>query len=374
MLLPTAEAARRIGVRDELLVAWENGEGGPTLPQLRKAAAVYQQPLSAFLLTAPPAIPQAVVAFRTLPREQGESPSREFVSGLRRANNQQAITRYLAELEGNPLSSLEFRLDLSMDPEQAGAALRDWMEVTLDDQLAWSTTDEAFRNWVTAIENKNILVIHVAGVPLTEMRAFAERTRPFPVIALNGKDSTTGKTFSLLHELVHVLLDTPDTPAIHVLHSIPRKTEPDTRVELFCNRVAGAALIPGRDLERQPGVASATRSTTWSDSQIRALSSRYKVSREALLIRLVSLGKASQSFYLTKRQQFEQEYAEFAQRQKEKGGGNYYRQRVRDLGRRFVRTVLSAYAQDAISSRDVTTYLGVQLGKLDQIASLVEPL
>ncbi len=371
MFLPPDEAARKIGVRENVLRNWESGTANPTLAQLRKAASVYRQSLTTFLLAAPPPESEAVVAFRTLPSTELALPSPGFADGLRRATGQQAIARHLADLAGDEIRPIDFTLRLSDDAEHSGDAVRNWLGIGLGQQLSWGTPEEAFRSWSRAVESRNILVIHVAGVELFEMRAFAEQSQPFPVIGLNGKDAATGKIFSLLHELVHVLLASERSPVIHVFRADSRSTNRDTSSEFFCNQVAAAALMPARDLLAQ--TRTADEPSVWSDEQIRHLSARYNVSREALLLRLVSLGKAEQAFYRLKKQQFEEEYRQRAEVQQERsGGGDYYRLKIRDLGRRFVADVLSAYDNEDISSRDVTQYLGVQLGQLPRLENLVQ--
>ena len=311
------------------------------------------------------------VAFRTLPETEIALPSPAFADGLRRALKQQAVARHLADLAGDTIPRIDVSRRFSENAEQSGQVVREWLGVDLTQQLRWGTNEDAFRSWSRAVENRDILVIHVARVELSEMRAFAEQSQPFPVIGLNGKDSATGKTFSLMHELTHILLASGRTPAIHVFRADFKSTNRDTSSEVFCNQVAAATLMPARDLLAQVG--NVEDEGVWSDEQLRQLSARYHVSREALLLRLVSLGKADQTFYEMKRKQFEAEYRQRTEaQQQESGGGDYYRLKVRDLGRRFITDVLTAYGNEDISSRDVTQYLGVQLGQLPRLEDLVQ--
>jgi Zn-dependent peptidase ImmA (M78 family)/DNA-binding XRE family transcriptional regulator len=372
VLLSLADAAHRIGVKEKTLTDWETGKGGPTLPQLRNAANVYRQSIATFLLAEPSPEPPSLVAFRTLPQSTTQPPSRAFVLGLRRAVDQQATARYLARIDDALDQTIDLRLNREMKPDFASQLIRSWLGVSMGIQTAWSSEREAFRWWVGAIEAKRILVIHVAGVELSEMRAFAQRSRPFPVIALNGKDTVTGKLFSLVHELAHILLDADDLAdePVHIFRAISAgKTTGDD--EAFCNRVSAATLVPERDLLSQPLVAAANAHTEWDDAALRALSDRYRVSREAMLLRLLSLGKTSNDFYQRKRSQFAAELQQRAEREIDRGGGgDYYRQKVRDLGRGFVLSVASAYEHGEISSRDVTRFLDAQLGHVPKLVEL----
>lgn len=373
MFLSPDDAARRIGVSADTIRRWEVGNSGPTLAQLRKAASVYKHSLETFLLDSPPSEPEAVVAFRTLPATDAASPSPAFAAGLRRATQQQAIARHLSELGDSVADPIALKLDPSMDPERCAASIRRWLGLSLDQQLAWRSVEEALRAWTRSIENKDILVIQIARVDLAEMRAFTEPSRPFPVIGINGKDAAAGKVFSLLHELVHVLLAPEHGPSIHIFRSTSQIVAPRQSIESFCNQVAAAALMPVLDLLAQPGLSAQVELDNWSDEQISQLSARYKVSRESLLLRLVTLGKFDQLVYRRKKRQYDAEYQERRQAQDQAtGGGDYYRLKVRDLGMRFIADVLTAYDNEEISSRDVTKFLDVQLSQLPRLGDLVQ--
>lgn len=366
------DAARRIGVSSGTLVAWETGEKRATLAQLREAAKAYGQPLATFLLAAPPPEPTALVAFRTRPSVQAGPASREFASGLRRAARQQVIARHLADLGGERPPAIDLRLRMADGPEAAGSTTRQWLGVPIERQVAWRDSKEAFRFWAASVEDKGIFVIHVPRVNLSEMRGFTERTRPFPVIGVNGKDAATGKAFSLIHELAHILLDWDEEPALHVLRSPGATQGTSPSVEAFCNRVAAAVLMPREDVLRQADVSGATRLSRWSEEQIARLSNRYKVSREAMVLRLIDLERASRSVYDDMKPRWEAEYRRQAE-QEEGSGGDYYRMKVRDLGRGFIASVLSAYNQGDISSRDVTQYLDVRLSQVPTLAGMIRP-
>lgn len=371
-LFAPEDAARRIGVSPETLAAWEVGEKRATLAQLREAATAYRQPMATFLLATPPPEPTALVAFRTLPATQAGPVSRTFVAALRRATRQQAIARHLADLGGESPPAIDLRLRIAEGPEAAGRKVRVWLGLSIDRQVAWRDAKEAFRGWATSVEEKEILVIHVAGVSLAEMRGFAERSRPFPVIGVNGKDAATGKTFSLIHELAHILLDSDEESPLHVLRAPVPSQDTGASVEAFCNRVAAAVLMPREDVLGQSDVEVATQSPRWTDEQIARLSNRYKVSREAMVLRLIDLERAGRSLYDEMKPRWEAEHRRRAEQEEGTGGGDYYRMKVRDLGRRFIASVLSAYNQGEISSRDVTQYLDVRLSQVPKLAGMVD--
>lgn len=52
--LTEVAAARKLGLPDDRVAAWEVGEVVPTIAQLRKAAEVYKRSLAVFFLSEPP--------------------------------------------------------------------------------------------------------------------------------------------------------------------------------------------------------------------------------------------------------------------------------------------------------------------------------
>jgi len=70
------------------------------------------------------------------------------------------------------------------------------------------------------------------------------------------------------------------------LETDEKRPPEDQRIEVFCNQVAAAALMPKDILLAQPHVvAQGENSESWSDAEIRDLAARFSVSREALLRR-----------------------------------------------------------------------------------------
>ena len=141
----------------------------------------------------------------------------------------------------------------------------------------------------------------------------------------------------------------------------------DERVEVFCNQVAAATLMPRETFLHEPLIAPHGPGVReWSDEDVLALSKIYSVSREAIVRRLLTLGRTTEAFYKRKRAQFAVEFQRQKQREKEKNEGkaiprNMPRETVADFGKPFVRRVIENYHLDRISLSDVSGYLGVKV-------------
>jgi len=221
---------------------------------------------------------------------------------------------------------------------------------------------QSLAEWISIIEDRGALVTQVSGIKVREMRGFSIGRHPLPVIALNGADSASARSFSLLHELAHILLH---GSALCDLRGLGQGDGQGLRKnEKFCNAFAAAVLMPRDDLERQEVVARASRETIWQFNALRALANAYGVSPEAMLLRLVTLGRAAQDSYGRLKPFFDN----LASTER-KGFLLYYPGKIRNLGRRYIRTVLAAHEQRAITNATLMRYLDI---KLKNVPKLIE--
>ena len=363
--LSLAEAARKIGVDEARLEAWEAGTDAPTIPQLRKLASAYKRPLAVFFLPEPPNELgfSALRDFRRLRPDQRQPFSPQLAYEIRAAQERRAVALGVFETLGTDPPVFDLTARVTDDPETVARRVRERLGITIARQTGWRDPAKGFRAWRETIEGAGVLVFVLGGahhqVPLEEVRGFALADRPLPVIVVNGQDRPNGRTFTLLHELGHVLLGQT---------AIANDPEPDARlpaaarrIELFCDRLAAAALMPRDALLAEPLLAAkAGRPAQWSDEEIEALAKRYAVSREALLLRLVEVGRADQALYQSKRAEYERQYAADAEAANEGGFAPYKYQVLSHLGRGFACLILQGYYQDRLSLSAVAGYLGVQ--------------
>src|SRR6185503_3545182 len=139
----------------------------------------------------------------------------------------------------------------------------------------------------------------------------------------------------------------------------------EQRVEVFCNQVAGAALVPrdallvDEDVARHRGIA-------WDDDQITSIARRFAVSKFVVLRRLLFAGRTSQAFYNAKHN----EWLRAVRAADEDASGGIVapdRRAVSEAGKTFVRLVLQSYYTDRITLNDVSKFLRVRLKHLPKI-------
>jgi Zn-dependent peptidase ImmA (M78 family)/DNA-binding XRE family transcriptional regulator len=371
--LSIEQAASKLHVSQKSLEGWESGELFPTIKQLRQAAQAYKRPLAVLLLPEAPNDFDALRDFRQLGTDQKPRSAwtPELHAEFRRALSQREVFLELLELAPGsvPSDSESVRLRADTLADEAGDYLRGLLRLQELPGAIWRTPNEAMNACIAAVERLGILVVQTRGVARGEMRGFSVSEWPFPVVALNGSEWPRPRIFTLLHELCHLALNAGGLCDLHEKRAHPSD---DDQVEHYCNAVAASALMPRAIFLSQPEVQRANRQYAWSLIELQALSSRFGASSEAILLRLVAVGKATWDLYWELKADLELEYEEAWRRQREQqreaeGGPSFYVVKARDLGHGYIASVLEAFRSRAITSMDAADYLDV---RFDQIPKL----
>lgn len=340
------EAASKMRISQDKLIAWETGAERPTIRQLRVVGRVYKRPSALFFSRDLPEAPPLLTDFRRF-SEVSLEISPELNLEIRKAFQRRKIALELAEQLGEELLGFDFKADMSEAPRALAHRIIVKLQISLKEQYSWSDHYQALRAWIAAVENSGVLVFHTDNVDTVQMRGGSISQTPFPVIVLNGKDSPRGRIFSLLHEFVHIALGRGGICDLH-------DSDDDTEVETYCNRVAGEVLVPAEALLAESMVKE-HHSKTWDDYVLSQLANRYMVSAEVILRRLLILGKTTEQEYRKKRDEYMEAYLK---RSKEGGFIHYYKRVLRNNGRAYTSLVLSSYYNNEISYRDLSNFLG----------------
>jgi Zn-dependent peptidase ImmA (M78 family) len=365
--LDAGAAAKRLKVKPDRVAAWEVAGGKFSLVKLREIGAAYKRPLAALLLPQAPTEPPGPVDYRTVPDSERRPLSPRTILALRRARRVQRLARELALTTNEPPRPRLDRIALTDDPDVVAATVRQALGITFAEQRSWRSDSEALRRWSQAVEHWGVLVLQ-ASLVVKEIRGVSMGDIEPPAVVVSTKDAPTARCFSLFHELCHLLVASPGMCDLLVeeANPIPAADRAGARrVESFCNRFAASVLVPDADLRAV--VRGPTGRDRWSDEQLGATADIFKVSREALLLRFVSLGWATQAFYLRKRE----EWREAAKRPGPKFGPRPAGKCIRNNGSTFVALTLKAHERGVITRRDVGDYLGVQLRHVPAIESLL---
>jgi Zn-dependent peptidase ImmA (M78 family) len=366
--LTVVAVARKMSIPDERMEDWEHGVTQPTIPQLRKLAKIYKRPLAAFYLPAPPqgfALPHD----RRRVADADESAySTSYLVALRLASYRRAIA---LELDPDPPKAAFIDSADDETAEQLADRARQLLGLSLDEQFSWSGEYEPLNGWKNALEAMGVLVFHFTAVRVREVRGFSYAVTPYPVIAVNGHDSVNGRVFTLAHELGHLFLGEAATCDLGTFSAWAKESDP---AEVFCNAFAGSLLVPSAALLGDAHLAEPTPNGEWDEEELGRLARRFGVSKEVILRRLLTLGKANPEFYERWRSDLLSLPSRGENEERREVRIPFARMVVRNVGKQFARMVVDAYRADRITGSDVADYLDARLKHLPKIeAQLTGP-
>lgn len=359
-----AEVAHKMNKDVEVISLWEQGEGAPTYVQLEKLAyQCYKRPLALFFFPEPPVEETPEQAFRTLPRHEIEMMSPRLRYLVKQAF---AMQINLAELNDhtnpakkNILHDMMFQPDIAV--ETMAARVRDYFEIDLNTQFSWRTIDTALKSWRNLLEEHGVFVFKESFKD-DSVSGFCLHDPEFPVIYINNNNAKTRQIFSMFHELAHLLLGAGgvDLRSDDYIGSLAGD---DKRIEILCNRFAGAFLAPDADFSRR------IANTPVNDRSIKDLADKYGVSREVILRKCLDRGLITENEYSRRTEQWIEEAKR--RREKKKGsGGDYYTTKGAYLGDGYLSLAFKKYFQNKISVNQLADYLGVKVKSIPGMESV----
>lgn len=366
--LTQEEAARKLGFQDssrssavEKLALIEHGRKEPSRPQLTKMAGQYRRPLLTFYLSKPPQKSNRGVDFRTLPQNERSSEEALLDALIREIRARQSMVRVIMEDEdeAEPLSFVG-----SHRIEDGRAVLLESLQALLGLNAtayrAQPSASAAFDLLRRNTEEAGIFVLlkgdlgnYATALDTTVFRGFSIADEVAPFIVINDRDARPAWSFTLLHEMVHLLLG----------HTGISGDSAENEVERFCNDVAGEFLLPARELERlaldDNGAIGAIT------ERISAFANEFKVSRAMVAYKAYRSGlitwETHNQLKASYREEWQQDRETIREQAREQDGGpNYYRVRRHRLGSRIIGLVEHMMAADALSTSKAAQILGVK--------------
>jgi Zn-dependent peptidase ImmA (M78 family) len=333
--------------------AWEKEPGEdemplfPTYVQLEEMAEAFKVPVAVFFFPTPPDVPRPEETFRTLPEAELSSLEPRIKLLLRKAK---ALQINLAELNGgrNPARRLitrDLQFPVTIEAEEMAEAVRQYLGVSVEDQASWASVEAALEKWRAALVDVGVFVFkdqfrspRFAGFCLTD--------EEFPIVYVNNTSAKSRQIFTLFHELGHLLFHTSgvDFRSQEVHADNPE----DRRIEVLCNRFAGAILVPAVAFLAQ----MAGREANYEAAS--ELAAHFKVSMLVIYRKFRDLRLISATEYAEAHQR-----AEEAEREGS-SGGNFYNNQMAYLGRAYIGMALRAYKQQRISEEQLADYLLIQ--------------
>ena len=360
------EIARRRRVPVERIRDWEAGNSYPTWRQLENLAyRDYHRATTLFFLNNPPDEPGIAAEFRRLPTAMLDDLQPDTRYAVRQARARQTD---LAELLGASGTSERFILrDLSAqahidNPDRLAAAVREYLGVSLDEQKSWSNDDDALKQWREQVDDAGVWVFK-RSFQQQDIAGFCLGDAAFPVIYLNNGQAKVRQTFTLFHELAHLLFDFNHIERLDDRHYLTALSGADRVIEVACNRFAGEFLVPTDEFKN---AIAGQNGAVIEDATVSHLARTYFVSREVILRKLRDLGRLDDMQYGQTVDRWRSE-----RRVAAGSGGNYYATQATYLGKKYLRAAFTAFEDGNIDDFQLAGLLGVRgssLGELERYA------
>ncbi|MBG0801258.1 ImmA/IrrE family metallo-endopeptidase [Methylocystis sp. H4A] len=381
--LSIEDAAERIGFSNssrataaEKLEALERGEEKPTRVQLLKIASVYRRPLTAFYMSTRPVAAERGEDFRSLSGPVPRQDAALLDALLRDIRARQDMARSILE-DDEDARRLDFVGSMRVADGVPAVVRRIRMILRVDDdrgiRRGKNTPDDLFTELRARTEEARVFVLlagnlgtHHTNISEHVFRGFAIADDLAPFIVINDQDAKAARSFTLIHELAHIVVG---TTGISAAPSVAIARTPHDRIERFCNDVAGEFLLPRSvipDIALIDDIAEAME-------LIAALADQWKVSEAMVAYRLWQMRSITRHAYseLTRiysaRWQRFREHNRVRAREDGNNGPSYYVVRKHRLGNALIGLVRRTLRANELTHTKAAKMLGVK-------PAAVEPL
>jgi Zn-dependent peptidase ImmA (M78 family) len=330
-LLSVEEAAKKLNIKDdkklhavEKLLAYESGEKEPSRSLLLRMSQQYRQPLLVFYLDKPPIIGDRGEDFRTLPDQFDETENVNVDILIRDIKARQSTIRETL-IEADEEINLSFigKNKIVDGVKPVVQTIRTKLNIDLDDFRNQPNHKEAFRYLRQKIEGIGVFVLlkgnlgsYHTNIAVTAFRGFAIADDIAPFIVINDQDSESAWSFTLIHEMAHLVLGKTGISGYYAEKSI----------EKFCNDVASEFLLPQIEFEKfNPAMSDFDT----LKSEISQYAFSKKLSSTHLAYRLYKSGNIKEPVWQQLRDFYLNSWMEKQKRERDKnkmkeGGPDYY--------------------------------------------------
>ena len=350
------EAAQAIGVDVSRYMNWEVGAEHPTYAKLKKISDVFRKPSAVFFFPEPPQLPKIKGDLRTLPDEVVSTFSKNVIIQFEKAKVYQLS---LQELYGNKESIIAQRDTFPMGTDQLCAFFRTRLEFPINAQKARKSTKVVFEIFREKFYDLGIYVFKDAFKD-DRISGICMNDEHFPVIIINNSMSFARQTFTMFHELYHLISDTSGAEIIRDDY-YSKLNEQQTEAEKACDTFANAFLVPMSDFEQE------LKKKPLNEERIEELSTLYSVSKEAIMYKLYMMGKMTSAEYNDLKEIFYGEAIRGSSKRQKKSGGNHYYTQLTYLGQRYTGDVFKQYFSGKIDSYRASEMLQ---SKVDHLPNL----
>jgi len=365
------DAAKKVSVPPEKYLNWENGNDYPTIRQAQTLAKSFRRPFSLFFL---PQIPKDFHPLQDYRRDDSQKLDTASLFIIRDIQEKQHWISELFEEIGEDKLPFVGKYSINDNPEIVAKDILNTLKISPNNYQKTPINE-----WIDKAEAAGIFISRASYLhsrlfldrDLIQGFAIADKFAPF--IFVNTKNWNAPQLFTLVHELAHIWIA---KSGISNEIDIDFSENPKSKfhpVELFCNQVAANALMP-RELITQFGTDLFD-----SNNKIFNQAKELGISSFALLVRALNLNIITQSKYKTLKQDAQDEFEKFLEKEKlkkekqkeRKGGPDAYLLRLNKNGKLFTRIVMDSFNNGSLSPSIASNLLNTQINKFQKFEKLL---
>ena len=213
-----------------------------------------------------------------------------------------------------------------------------------------SEMNYSFSEWKEKLEEKGVFIFMTSRykgwsyVDKELFRGLSIYHPILPIIIINDSDAFKAQSFTLFHELGHL---------IKKESAIDKWTDYDKNIEKWCDEFSGNLLMP-----EKPFKNSIENIEYLAD--VKKLANRFNISAYACLVRLRDLRIINQNKYYIFEKQLKDEYREIVKKMKESAGGpprNRPEEIINQYGGIFSKVVFQAFHNQEIGLKKLCQLL-----------------
>lgn len=350
------------------LAALESGADQPTRPMLLKMAKGYRRPLITFYLEEPPRASEVGTDFRTLADIRSARQDALVQALVRDMIARQGVVR--SQLEDDDAEEVRFVGTVTMEDGRS-TALQALQQVVGGEPSA-DTPRREFDELRDAVEKAGVYVLlqgdlgnYHTELETDAFRGFVLADLLAPFIVINNNDARAAWPFTLLHEVVHLLLG----------HTGISGANAESDVECFCNDVASEYLLPSTAIKSFEALGLEIDELA---AVLGQLSNKWKVSRSLIAYRLHRAGKIDRQAYRQIAEIFRQQWNAQRNEQRERSRTSetqlpYYTIKRHRLGNALLRLVDRGLSEGTLPTTKAAVALGVKPTQVGRVLGIQNP-
>ena len=360
LALNRAQASESTGISPKLMIQLESGEKQPTLEEIKAFSKTYKRTIATLLLNKPPKEKPLPTDRRTINSKELGQFHEKTIMAVRKAR---ALAQSFVELReemGVPFSKFKLSVSIQDNPQEVAGEIRQLLQ--LDEIRGIENIRFALEAYIEKVETLGIAVFQLS-LTQDNLRGFAVVDDVIQIIGIKrGGEQAHSKTFTLFHELGHILLNEGALCDLSF--------NPQWEIEKWCNAFSAEVLVPTSEFLRMGLVRKyQTRGLKlWEKKDLVDLANYFHVGPLVMLRCLFENGLTTKAFYKEKHEKWNK--PQFG-RAKNPEGRNLAKEAVQEKGKTYIGLAFKAFDQNRINIKDLSDFLGVKLSYIPKTRQLL---